>query len=206
MKRGWLCGWGVDCEAFAACCRRHFPGEEACVEAATREGWERLSAEGCGAFGGYSLGAWMLLCAAKRGELVADDVVLLAPFVAFPAEAGMGGRVRRVQLERVRRWLRTDPEGALEDFGRRAGLDLPVARPAEPDALEEGIGYLDSIELESVPGPARAWRAYVGECDALLEPGLVKAWAAGVVVAGAGHAAGPLMDAERRRRAEEWVR
>ncbi|OIR06350.1 hypothetical protein GALL_115400 [mine drainage metagenome] len=205
MKRGWLCGWGVDCGAFEACCRAHFPGEVPQVEPATWRGWARLRAAGCDAFGGFSLGAWLLLRAAKRGEAAGGDVVLLAPFLAFPAEAGFGGRVKRVQLERVRRWLRTDPEGALVDFGRRSGLDLPLAKPACREELEEGLAWLDSTEIDAIPDAACGWRAYVGDHDTLLEPQVVSPWRFGTVVAGAGHQASALMAADGLRRTEEVV-
>ena len=206
MRRGWMCGWGVDCSAFEACCRAHYPGEEPRVEPATWRGWARLRAAGCDALGGFSLGAWLLLRAAQLGEAAGGDVVLLAPFLAFPAEAGLGGRVKRVQLERVRRWLRTDPEGALGDFGRRCELDLPLANPACREELEEGLAWLGSVELGALPDAAQGWRAYVGDRDSLLDPVVVSPWRAAEVVAGVGHQASALMAADRRRRTEEVVR
>lgn len=203
MKRGWLCGWGVDIAAFTACCRAHYPDEDPRVEPATWRGWARLRAAGCDAYGGFSLGAWLLVRAAALGELQGGDVVLLAPFLSFPLEANQGGRVRGVQLERVRRWLRSDPEGALADFGRRAGLDLPVTRPVEREVLEEGLAWLGSTELAALPDAARGWRAYVGDRDPLLEPRAVAPWPNRTVVEKAGHVVAALMAGDRRRTAPE---
>jgi hypothetical protein len=170
------------------------------VEPATWVGWERLKDAGCDAYGGYSLGAWLLLRAAQRGEIATADVWLCAPFVAFPEEAGLGGRVKRSQLGQVRRWLRTDPGGALADFSRRASLDLPLAAPADISALDEGLAWLSSTELASSPGTTRCWRAVIGDNDALLSAESVKDWPGAMIVPGAGHAFAPLLEAASGRR------
>lgn len=194
-RRGWLCGWSLDTAAFAEACRHAFPGEEPIVEPATAAGLERLLAAAPDALGGYSLGAWLLLDAAAAGRTLPDDIVLAAPFLAFPAESALGGRIHRAQLAYMKRWIARDAAAAVADFRQRAGLTLPAA-PADRDSLAEGLDHLASPGLAALPPAAKAWTAVAGAEDALLDNTvLAQHWPSLKVQPATGHDAPALLDA-----------
>lgn len=149
----------------------------------------------------WSLGAWRVLEAASRGVEFPGMVLLLAPFVAFPAEAGLGGKCSATQVKFLRRWLRRDPLAAIADFHRRAGLSGSVARAARPHAdnqtgdeargtpaphlpyvLSDLIEGLDRLAGDAPPGLRefaasglpRNWQAFIGDADPLLDAGAVR--------------------------------
>jgi len=74
---------------------------------------------------GWSLGAWRMLNAASHGTKFGGMVLLLAPFVAFPAESNLGGKCSITQVKYLHRWLQREPMAALADFYQRAGLGAP---------------------------------------------------------------------------------
>lgn len=168
-----LSGWGIAPEAvaplFSAGTR---------VLAPTRENVARLA--GAPRVVGYSLGALLLLDAAARGEFSCADVALFAPFLAFPREAGAGGRVSATQVKFLRRWLKKDAPAALADFYARAGLSFPPpaagdAPPYRIEDLDAGLEILATAKLDAVPAAARSWKIVLGEADALLDAPAVAA-------------------------------
>lgn len=115
---------------------------------------------------GYSFGAFLLL---KEAEMVALPAVLLAPFFAYPAEAGLGGNIRLTQIRFLARWLTKDPLAALNDFYERAGLELkkPAELPYPLENLEWGLE-----QLAKVRAPTRlpeTWKGLIGDRDPLLD-------------------------------------
>ena len=60
---------------------------------------------------GYSTGAFLLLDNLEFARSF-ERRVLLAPFLDFKAEAGLGGKTRAVQLKYLLEWLARDPLGA----------------------------------------------------------------------------------------------
>lgn len=196
MTWGWLCGWAIDREAFAALCRERLPAAQHRVEAPTREGRDRLLASGVDRLGGYSLGAWLLLEAAGCERPPAQPVVLLAPFLAFPAESGRGGRVRKAQLRVVSRGLASDPCATVRDFARRAELTLPPIRTPLVAELAEGLECLQNPGLQSLPGGASSWKAFIGAADTLVDAEALAAhWPGLRIVGGAGHDPDALLSA-----------
>lgn len=167
-----LSGWGIAPEAVAPL----FPAGTR-VLAPTRENVARLA--GATRVVGYSLGALLLLLeAASRGEFSCADVTLCAPFLAFPREAGAGGRVSATQVKFLRRWLKKDAPAALADFYARAGLSFPPPTEALPyrvEDLDAGLEILATAELDAVPAAARPWKIVLGENDALLDARAVAA-------------------------------
>lgn len=162
-----LSGWGIAPEAVAPL----FPAGTR-VLAPTRENVARLA--GAPRVVGYSLGALLLLDAAARGEFSCADVVLFAPFLAFPREADAGGRVSATQVKFLRRWLKKDAPAALADFYARAGLSFPPpaagdALPYRIEDLDAGLEILETAKLDAVPAAARSWKIVLGEADALLD-------------------------------------
>ncbi len=152
----WLGGWGVSPLAVRERLATALPGADIVVEAPTPEALTRALATPAGVvLGGWSLGAHLLLRAALDGRMGAERrIVLVCPFPAFPAEAGQGGRVVATQLKFLRRRMRTDALAALEDFHRRAGLDLPppTELPYPAEELAAGLDILADPSPVSLPG------------------------------------------------------
>ncbi len=165
-----LSGWGIAPEAAAAL----FP-PGARVLAPTRENVAALA--GARRVVGYSLGAFLLLEASARGEFFCEDVSLCAPFLAFPREAGAGGRVSATQVKFLRRWLKKDAPAALADFYARAGLLFPppASLPYCIEDLDAGLEILAAAGLGDVPAGARSWKVFLGEDDALIDARAVAA-------------------------------
>jgi len=169
MKIGWLMGWAVPEAWFGPLARQVWPDAEHVFVAAEPDALAQL--EKAGPFdwvAGYSLGSLLLLGEAARASRL-GRVALLAPIFAFPREAELGGRVARVQVKQLSRWLRRDARAALADFYARAGLDVPpeYAPAAATDALLWGLERLENDRAEP-PLPAN-WRAWCGADDALLD-------------------------------------
>lgn len=165
-----LSGWGIAPEAVAAL----FP-PCARVLAPTRENVAALA--GARRVVGYSLGAFLLLEASARGEFFCEDVALCAPFLAFPREAGAGGRVSATQVKFLRRRLKKDAPAALADFYARAGLSFPPPPPLpyHIEDLDTGLEILAAERLGAVPASARSWKVFLGEDDALIDARAVAA-------------------------------
>jgi hypothetical protein len=137
---------------------------------------------------GYSLGSHLLLAEAARVTRLGAKVVLLAPFIAFPAEEGMGGRVARTQVRYLARWVRRERDAALADFYAKSGLD--VSAEMAFDILEETlVEGLMRLELGRVEKPiTTGWRMFVGDKDGLLDAEvLAQTFPTIVVVSGATH-------------------
>ncbi|HWH69783.1 MAG TPA: alpha/beta fold hydrolase [Candidatus Sulfotelmatobacter sp.] len=144
---------------------------------------------------GWSLGAWRVLEAASRGVRIPGKVLLLAPFVAFCSEFGLGGRCSQTQVGWLQRWMRRNPGAALQDFYQRAGLgEAPAQMPYAQDGLLEGLARLAedaSPELRqfATKGLPEQWQAVIGQADPLLDAaGICSALPGCSIVPGAGHA------------------
>ena len=151
---------------------------------------------------GWSLGAWRILDAAARGIVFRNRVALLAPFVAFASDFGLGGRIPLAQIHWLRRWMQRPPIAALQDFYQRACL--PEALVQLPYPLEDLLEGLD--RLVEPPSPAlrtfaagglpERWSAVIGTEDFLLDARAVCEVLPGcVAVPGAGHSWADLADA-----------
>lgn len=179
-------GWGIsDKQAAAALPRAE--GDRLEVIGVTRDWQTRLQQSAAEVLIGYSTGALLLLTAPELWRPF-QRVVLFAPFVDFKAEAGQGGRVKKVQLKVMLRSLRQDPVAALSDFYQRAGLTI-VGRLLLPQPADELCWGIEQI-LNTSADPAGLSRAecYVGERDPLLDPArLVELCPSMTVVPGAGH-------------------
>ena len=118
---------------------------------------------------GHSLGAFLLLrwperFPAKRGT------VLLAPFLGFPREAELGGRVSCRQLKITVRYLRKDPLAAVNDFFERADLGLfAAALPYSVEDLAWGLEVLQSETVSEADVANLNHRIILGERDPLLD-------------------------------------
>ncbi len=197
----WISGWAVPPEWLAAQAKTAWP-RASHVAVAPMDAARALSRQKFDVLGGYSLGAMWLM---RQAKAIPDDlpVVLLAPIFSFVAEHQRGGRVALAQLRLQRRRLRNDPAAAVTDFFQRAGLEelvnLPKAKPGHsrhPEELEEELSWLEDWSISAVP---KNWRGYVGGRDPLLEaPELKKIWPELKIVARAGHAPGPLMNAAKK--------
>jgi hypothetical protein len=195
MKVGWLLGWAVPETWFAPLVSEVFPKAEHIFVAAAPDALAQL--EKAGPFdwmAGYSLGSLLLLSESARASQL-GRVALLAPIFAFPREAGLGGRVARVQVQQLSRWLRRDARAALADFYTRAGLDVsPVHAVAAPEILQWGLERLENDRAE-LPLPL-GWRAWCGANDVLLDAARLHSLAPTVkIVAGTTHHPSGLLSA-----------
>lgn len=191
----WLGGWGVAPELVRDRLARALPAADITVLPPTRRSLDAvLDAPDDIALGGWSLGAHLLLRAWLDGRLAPGRRVrLVCPFLAFPAEAGQGGRVAATQVKFLRRWLRTDPLAALADFHRRAGLALPTptALPYSSEELAEGLEILESSA--PVAGPTfhlspGTCHLFAGALDPLVDSDRLAQLIPGLtVLPGAGH-------------------
>lgn len=188
----WISGWGINPESLRPTAEQFLPAAgHAFVPPTDR------AAEAAGASDwvvGWSLGAWCVLRAAADGFLFRGRVLLLAPFVAFGAEFGLGGRCSRTQVRWLRRGLERSPRAALQDFYQRAGLDPQDGEL--PYAMADLRCGLDWLELDASPAMRRFaaaglpanWCAFVGDADPLLDARAVAASLPGcAILAGAGH-------------------
>lgn len=142
---------------------------------------------------GYSFGAFLLL---EHANKIPRPALLLAPFFAYPAEAGFGGKIRRAQLRFLLRWLKEEPAAALGDFYRRAELDLKPPRdvPYARAELEWGLRHLSK---EAAPAHLpEGWTGVIGDQDPLLDGSVLQGLEPRLqVVPGTGHHPGPLLRA-----------
>ncbi len=166
IELGVLSGWGIPPASLSP----YFPAGTLILPP-TRDNALRLAAEAKSVVG-YSLGAWLLLELASKAEISAENVRLYAPFLAFPKEAELGGKISATQVKFLRRWIKKDPVPALADFYRRAGLasfPVPQTLPYRAEELDLGLVYLIDGYISAVPDDAKNWEIVVGACDALLD-------------------------------------
>ena len=195
----WIGGWGVPPEWMERQAASVFPGIRHHVVPPDPEGGWRGQRDSYDRLIGYSLGAFLLL-RAEQEKPSGLPIGLLAHFFAFPAEAGLGGRVPLTRLRYLDRWFRREPDAALRDFYRRAGLsDMgegdPFPYPRE--ILSAGLTTLLEERLEPrIPGGTTV---LAGEEDPLLDTARLQALYPEVYcVAGAGHHPVPLIQALSR--------
>lgn len=196
----WISGWAVPPTWLAAQAQATWPHARH-VGVAPSDAAQALAEGKFDALGGYSLGAlWLLRQAENLPAKI--PVLLLAPILAFTSEHQAGGRVALAQLRLQRRRLRTQPVAAIADFFQRAGLTELATSPeamtwnaARHPALDEELGWLEHWQAQP---PAKNWQGFVGGDDSLLEAAtLQKLWPTLQLVARAGHAPGPLLNAAR---------
>jgi hypothetical protein len=188
VRIGWLLGWAVPQDWFAALAREAFP---AAVHAFVRPSAAAIGElEALAPFdwvAGYSLGTLLLIGHAARAEAL-GRVALLAPIFAFPSEENLGGRIPRVEIRILARRLRQDPALAIGEFHRRAGLgDIPeglAAAAEEPgiarvgtvpsdcpiggeDSLAWGLAQLETVRVD--PVLPQGWVGWCGTDDPFLD-------------------------------------
>lgn len=197
MRFAWLLGWAVPESWFVTQVLAVFPRAKHSFFAASPDWLVQMSASGpWDAIAGHSLGTQLLLREAAAVSRLTSRVALLAPVLAFSKEAGLGGKVNGTQIRYLSRWLKSDRSAALEDFYARAGLleceADNMTTPAE--ILLWGLERLANDRVK--PGLPADWRAYIGECDSLLNASeLVRLEPSIVCVGGATHHPGSLMRA-----------
>jgi hypothetical protein len=207
MQITWISGWGVPPAGLRPLAEKFRPDATHVFCPPFVQAVESARTADCVV--AWSLGALRVLDAAAQGWNCRGEVVLLAPFVAFCSEHGLGGRCSLSQVKWLRRWLQRDPLAALQDFDVRAQLgQTPSELPYEAVEL---LGGLDRLAEEASPGlrqfaqnglPAN-WTAWVGDADPLLDAAAICASLPGCrIVPGARHQAeGLWLGMEESRRA-----
>jgi hypothetical protein len=240
MRVTWIGGWGVAPEALRPVAEKYFaqsqhtflaPASVAASRQSAADEDEKMAAlcrdAATDLTVAWSLGAWRVIEAASRGVEFPGMVLLLAPFVAFPAEAQCGGKCGRTQVKFLRRWLEREPFAALADFYQRAGLSEPLTRPSAtlspsdgerdgvrggsvpavlPYALPDLLEGLDRLAGDATPpmrefatrGLPRNWQALVGDSDPLLDGAAVcRSFSGCTLLRGAGHDIADLLRASQ---------
>ncbi len=197
MRFAWLLGWAVPESWFVTQVLAAFPFAKHSFFPASPDWLAQMSASGpWDAIAGYSLGTQLLLREAAAVGGLTPRVALLAPVLAFPKEAGLGGKVKETQIRYLSRWLKSDRTAALEDFYARAGLiECEADNTTTPaEVLLWGLERLANDRVE--PGFPADWRAYMGEFDALMDASVLMRLEPSIVcVGGATHHPGSLMRA-----------
>jgi len=166
MKQwGWILGWAVPAQWFVALAEKYLPQWQhtalpanpgAVDEILTQSRFDRV--------GGYSLGAHLLLAARPNRALF-----LLAPFLAFPSEAKLGGKISRTQLKFLSRWLQREPSAALVDFYRRADLNDIPAPEFDGETMRDLKWGLEQLERSTADTASPEWKTWCGARDPLLD-------------------------------------
>ncbi len=144
---------------------------------------------------GYSTGAFLLMDNLEFAKAFSRRV-LLAPFLDFKLEGGMGGKTRAGQLKVLMRWLGRDPMAALADFYAKAkiGQAVPDDLPVSPLDLVWGIERLleETRDVLAMGG----FEAHIGNEDALIDAARLKELVTSVTIhEGVGHGLEELLKA-----------
>lgn len=173
MHVTWIGGWGVAPESVRPVAEKHFAQSQHTFLPPTKQAMEEALATGANSLStlsasdkesaqvrasqdllvGWSFGAWRILDAAARGAAFPGMVLLFAPFVAFPSEAGLGGKCSATQVKFLRRWLQREPLAAIADFCKRAEIPAPPtpAESAPPYALPDLLEGLNHLSETATP-------------------------------------------------------
>lgn len=187
----WLGGWGIPparsetALTEAGVRARVLPPTTDTLEAA-------LNSPAGTPLGGWSLGAHLLLAAITRRDprTAGRRITLVAPFRAFPAEAGTGGRAPLTAVRHLRRMMRRDPLAALADFQTRAGIAAPppASLPYSAEELDAGFPALENTAPIPAPDASDTLVLLAGETDALTDYRVAAAGLPGLrLLPGAGH-------------------
>jgi len=211
MRITWIGGWGIAPESMRPLAEKYFPQSEHTFLAPTKQAIEELAkSRPQDIIVAWSFGAWRLLEVASRGVESTGMVLLFAPFVAFPSEAGLGGKCSTTQVKFLRRWLQREPLAALADFCKRAQIPstLTSSDSTSPYALDDLLEGLDRLGEDASPalrefaarGLPRNWQAFVGDHDPLLDGAAVCRSLPGcVLLRGFGHAIADLLAASQAK-------
>lgn len=187
----WISGWGVPTEWFKGLVEQAIPDGEHSVVPPTAQGVRNINWREYDSVGGYSLGAFLLLCERKELERPA---LLLSPFFGYTSEMGFGGAVGQVQVQYLKRWVKREPLAALTDFYARA--KLPLGPPADlPYPLDDLLWGLDRLAHDTTePQLPPPWSGLIGAKDPFLDSRRLCAFEPKLkVVQDAGHAPAPLL-------------
>jgi hypothetical protein len=172
VRIGWLLGWAVPENWFATLARDALPAASHVFVKPSPGAIDQLETSApIDWVVGYSLGTLLLMGCALRAERL-GRVALLAPIFAFPKEEGLGGRIPRAEVQILARRLRQDPDRAIREFYRRAGLETsgtgPLAVQSERGhSLAWGLAQLETVRVD--PALPDGWVGWCGEDDPLLD-------------------------------------
>lgn len=211
MRVTWIGGWGVAPESMRPVAEQYFAQSQHTFLAPTVKAFEEHNQlRTSDIVVGWSFGAWRILEAASRGVEFPGMVLLFAPFVAFPAESGLGGKCGATQVKFLRRWLQREPLAALTDFCKRAGIPSATAplNLAPPYTLPDLLEGLDRLGEDAPPslrefaarGLPRNWQAVVGDQDPLLDgTSVCRSLPGCVLLRGVGHDIADLLAASQAK-------
>lgn len=163
---GWITGWGVCPEIFAATAAAAWPHCRHTVLTPSPDSVATLVALDCDVLAGYSLGSLLLLSTLAPS---ARPVLAIAPILAFDAEAGRGGKTpARHRLSLAARLAR-DPLAAVNLYLRLVNLsDLPRRQPLPAtDELAWGLDALGTAH--ALPDSLSHAVLFLGADDPLVD-------------------------------------
>jgi hypothetical protein len=198
MNVVWIVGWGVDPEPLRQRATELAPGGSVALYRPTPQVLPIAAA--ADRVVAWSYGAFLLLDAFNNGTAFHGRVHLFSPFLAFCAEAGLGGKCQRPQVVWLKRWLRKDPTAALADFASRAGLaPILLLNPPPVQELEDGLqrmseGMTDASPHRFACGLPPRWTAEIGAEDLLLDANIIANTLPGTrIIPGVGHSISELL-------------
>ena len=166
MKFLWVGGWAIPEWHVLKHAQRVFPNDRhffspPAKDARILDDFDRIF--------GYSLGAFLLLrwpCNFPKEK----TKTLISPFLAFPKENDLGGKIGRTQIKVTRRQLQGNPLKAINDFFLRANIDLSLdALPYSIEDLLWGLDVLLTEQIEPSEVKDKGNFAILGEQDNLLD-------------------------------------
>ena len=165
----WISGWGIPPRYVETLAQRYLPEKNhRCIPPA--RDWKSALEPTTHCIIGYSLGAFLLLREPSIFSRV-ETIKLLAPFLDFRKESGLGSRIATTQIKYLKRLLKKNPLAAVNDFYQRAGLDLtPLSTlPYSLEVLSWGIETLLTASANPPLATSCNLSAFIGTQDPLIQ-------------------------------------
>ncbi len=169
----WISGWGLPPAHVKTVAQRHFSEISNQCLPPVQNLSEQVAKENYTCLLGYSLGAFLILLQTDVFPRMCPRI-LFAPFLDFKKESETGSRVATSQLKILLRTLKSDPLRAINDFYKRAGLDIQEQQTL-PYALEDLTWGIETLLSESVtPEAFEGMRGFIGRHDPLLDAATIQ--------------------------------
>ena len=167
QRWGWISGWGFPPAVLTQVAESIWPHHQHTVVAPTPRALPTLRALEPDLLVGYSLGALLLL--AENSDAMQPTRIAFAPFLAFDAEAGLGGKTPTRSREAVQARFGRSPTTAIKLYLRLAGLsDLESDQfPYAEADLQWGLEALG--ELRACPQTVSRSHLFLGSEDPLVD-------------------------------------
>lgn len=167
---GWISGWGISPADFEAVAKSAWPDDWHTVFAPTKDAVTKVLRLQPDILAGYSLGALLLLAAKRPSPSL--PLIGVAPFLAFDAEANLGGTTQKRTRLALRKKFDQQPVPAVNLYLRLAGLRSIKSSSLPYDAADLAWGLEALGEIKAIPENTRSARLFAGDKDPLIKPGI----------------------------------